>query len=238
MTTAIDGQTFKLVHDDDGGQHIHDKTFTNCVFDNCTFAIPRDLHSRSTASHLKFIDCVAASSSVGPGLIDEVIIDGLEVRPILLLWSPFLRHVTLRGRIGPLNINSIPTFVNLTAALTASFAEARAAHYQTVDWALDIREGRFEGFSLSGVPASLVRRDPVTQVVVTRMKASSDGWKTVVPSWNSHWASVIDSFLNDKYLADDAELILVAYWDASKKRFQRVVDGLRNLQDIGVAELD
>jgi hypothetical protein len=41
-------------------------------------------------------------------------------------------------------------------------------YYESVDWALDIRHGEFEGLEIRGVPSSLIRMDPETQCVIPR----------------------------------------------------------------------
>ena len=58
-----------------------------------------------------------------------------------------------------------------------TFDESNAEYYRNVEWALDISQAEFEELCLRGFPVHLIRRDPETQIVMTREKALKGGWK-------------------------------------------------------------
>jgi hypothetical protein len=112
-----------------------------------------------------------------------------------------------------------------------AFDEANAAYYAGVDWALDVSEAEFEEVDIRRVPARLIRRDPKTQVVVTRERAMEGRWRELDLS-KTDWAGWIDMFLKD----GDSDLVLVA--PKRDRKYRDLVDGLKALRDAGVAEPD
>jgi hypothetical protein len=110
-----------------------------------------------------------------------------------------------------------------------AFADANAAYYRTVDWALDISEAEFIGADLDGVPARLIRRDPASQVVITREKTLEGRWRQLDLS-ATHWATRIACFLR----AGHPDLVLVA--PKRSRSYRRLLEGLQRLRDAGVAE--
>ena len=88
---------------------------------------------------------------------------------------------------------------------------------------------------MSGVPARLVRRDPESQVIVTREKAARKGWRRKLAPWNTWWPFVIELFLE----SGDSDEVLVAHRSGRReKTFPRLVAGLEDLRRVGVAEPD
>lgn len=107
--------------------------------------------------------------------------------------------------------------------------KANARYYAEVDWALDISEAEFTGVEMyrSGIPATLVRRDPETQVVVTRDSVTNGDWRAACDG-SSVWVA-IERFLSSGF--QDAVLI-------AEKRAKHLAEDLaafRRLRDIGVA---
>lgn len=225
---------YEQLFDRDSARVIAEAEFVECVFDNCAFSLTQHLLRRSTVRNVTFTDCVAINCRVGPAIIEDVTIDGFDTKDIFLAWSPFLQHVVLKGRIGTIKINSAPSFVETSQGVIDAFQVARDRYYESVDWALDISEAVFKDFSARGIPASLIRRDPYSQVVVTKAKASQRDWRARVPAWNTYWVDLIDMFLE----REDDDHVLVAPKGIPKKRYTKLVDGLRNLQELGVAEPD
>ena len=113
----------------------------------------------------------------------------------------------------------------------AAFDKANGEYYKTVDWALDITEGRFYECELQRVPARLIKRDSETQVIITREKALLGEWKKLDLS-KTHWATSIEFFLE----RGDPDVVLVAPKRHSK--YPDLLDGLKMLRDAGVAEPD
>jgi len=110
-----------------------------------------------------------------------------------------------------------------------AFDDANAAYYKTVDWAMDISEGEFEECEIQCIPAHLVKRDPETQVVVTRAKAARGEWRQLDLS-KTHWPISLNFLLN----RGDQDVVLVA--PKRGKKFRDLLAGLKLLRDAGVAE--
>ena len=230
----VSGEKFQQRFDRQGELIISDAEFVDCTFNNCAFSMTDQLPRRSIVRNTAFRNTVALNCNVGPAILEEVVIDGIETGDILLVWSPFLRHVVLRGNVGTLKVNSVPGIESDPRA-REEFRVARLDYYSSVDWAVDISEAAFKDCTLRGIPASKVRRDPRTQVVVRRETVSRQEWRSRVSPTASYWVDVIDIFLSR---AEDDDLVLIAPKLVAAKRLSQLVGGLRHLQEIGVAELD
>ncbi|QEG17355.1 hypothetical protein GmarT_32350 [Gimesia maris] len=137
----------------------------------------------------------------------------------------------MRGKIGQLKINIAAHHVDRSETTQLLFDFARAEFYSTNELAIDISEGIFQEFDMHGVPAKLVRRDPETQVVITRENAIRSNWRDKLSSWNDYWPFVIDLFLED----EEEDIILVAPKGKPKKQFTELLNGINELCEIGVA---
>lgn len=231
--TIHDGKTFRKLFDRDSGAVFEDMTFNKCVFDNCALSLTMSPELRSTVRNVRLKDCMSVNCGIGPAVFENVVVDGLDTNDLLILWGPLFKHVTLKGKIGEIKIN-MEADTDLRPIIQEPFALARAAFYKDVDWALDISEAYFEEFAMHGVPARLVRRDPTTQVVVTREKAMQREWRSKLAASNTFWPFVIDMFLED----GEPDIVLVAPKGKRKKDFVRLLDGLNDLRQAGVAEPD
>ena len=112
-----------------------------------------------------------------------------------------------------------------------AFDKANEEYYSTVDWALDIREAEAEEIDIRRIPARLIRRDPESQVVITRAKAMEGKWRQLNLE-KTHWAGSMELFLE----WGDWDWVLVA--GKRDRNYRRLVDGLKALRDAGVAEPD
>jgi len=118
---------------------------------------------------------------IGSAIIENVVIKNVRMHGTqLFLWAAVFRHVELRGTISGA-IKAFRYFDLFRAIekphLQEPFDEANTEFYESVDWALDISKARFSDLSILNVPARLIRRDPSTQVVLTREKAASVVWR-------------------------------------------------------------
>src|SRR5262249_23320306 len=151
------------------------------------------------------------NSDSGPAIFEDVLVDGLKANDTLILWGPLFKHVTLEGKIlGGLKINSWATSdpQRETSKTEREFAAARRDFYDGLEWALDLDSAQVGGeLDMRGVPARLVRRDPESQVIVTRERARKKGWRSKLSPSNEWWPFVIDMFLED----GDADVVLVAH---------------------------
>lgn len=222
---------FSNLHDPGG------ETYEGYEFDRCRFGWVTlsqgltDPGRRSTIRNIRVTDCTAVDASIGPAIIDDVLVDGLVTtsRP-LICWAPALRHVTLRGVIGRVRI-AAHYRGGADPRLQQAFTEANDAFYRNVDWAIDITGMKSDDFELHGVPARLVRRDPETQVVVTRERVMRGAWREL-DLRGTYWAVALESFLR----SGRSDEVLIAPKRA--KDFGILKAGLDLLRRAGVATPD
>jgi len=220
---------------DRGGSHVIEGVrFEDCIFVNSAISLTEKIDRRSTVRNAKIIRCKSNGCHVGPVVLEDVTIDGLLTNDLLIIWGATFHHVTLKGDIGKLKINRWVDGVDRTEATQGPFDADRQALYQRIDWALDISQARFKEFDVEGIPAKLIRRDPESQVVVTRERALQEGWREQLSPSNTLWPFVIDLFLSDG--VDD--VVLVAPLGAPKPKRDRLLQGLKELRDLGVANPD
>lgn len=231
---AYKNQTFRSLFDRGDKLTLENIQFQDCVFENCAISLTKDIKRRSLVKNVSLKNCASNGCGIGPAIFEDVDIDGLATNDLLIIWAATFQHVKLSGEIGKIKINPWAHFVDRTEATQKPFTEQREILYRSIDWALDISEARFREFDFAGIPARLIRRDPETQVVVTRKRALSDGWREKISPSNKEWLFVIKLFLSDG--VDDT--VLVAPLGAQKKRRDELIKGLRELRDLGVAEPD
>lgn len=150
-----------------GVYHFSGLHFYQCTFDACSFGFNhnRSLTRLDAAERIHMQDCVVNNCIVRCARIDDSTFVNIRGN-LTLVWAPFLRHVTLSGRIENVMVHGI---VSPSAKLELSCAaDRREAFYRDVDWALDISTAEFHDFSVrtGGIPSRLIRRDANTQFVV------------------------------------------------------------------------
>jgi hypothetical protein len=211
------------------GGTIANVEYRNCRL-NCSIG-SFNRHARPVIRNVKLVDCAMGGSFNG-AIIEEVLIDGLRTGKWLASYGSVFQHVTLRGKIGSIMTRSIfHALEDANSPINRFYAEANAAYYAGVDWALDIREAEFIEADLDGVPGHLVRRDPATQFLLTREKALQGAWRDVDLA-ETYWPTAIETFLNTGLPSE----ILVAPKRVSS--FSKLLDGLKKLRDAGVLEPD
>ena len=232
MTQVFENQLFRRLHDRNSRSVFSDIEFRKCRFDNCDISITDDPRLRSTVRHVRLIDCeYYETGGLSAAIIEEALVDGLRIHGLLQTWGMVFKHVTLRGRIGRMMLSNNIAPVITTQATQRAFAEANAAYYGNVDWALDISEAEFQELSFRGIPGRLVRRDRETQVVVTRQKAMRGEWRGLDLE-RTYWQVAIELMLE----RGDEDVVLVAPKRA--KEFNHLLRGIQLLRDAGVAEPD
>lgn len=234
---AFKNESFRDIFDRGDKLLLEDMRFEGCKFTNCALSLTTEIDRMTTVRNVALEDCSANGCHIGPMILSNVSIHNLKTNDLLIIWSPYLDRVILSGEIGKMKINATAhpsTFRNLKQK---PFDDYRKEFYASVDWALDISKARFKEFDLESVPASLVKRDPDSQVVVTRERAlqvAASGWeKRLDPSVNL-WPFVINQFLADGH----PDIVLVAPLGAAKAKRDPLLRGLRQLREIGLAESD
>ena len=234
MTRVFENQTFER-YIERGGSHVYsDFVFRRCVFRSCDISVTDDPALRSTVRNVQIIDCIRKRDPAGIGcpIVEDCLIKNLKIEELLQSWGAVFKHVIFKGRIGRIMLSNClcPTSTT-TDAMQRAFEEANAAYYANVDWALDISKGEFEELSLCGIPARLVRRDPETQVIVTREKAMGGKWRKLDLD-KTYWQVAIELMLE----RGDEDVVLVAPKRAND--FKYLLRGLQLLREAGVAEPD
>jgi hypothetical protein len=119
---------------------------------------------------------------------EDVTVDGLRLsRPHLLSGCVF-RHVTLRGKIGP--VMAIPP--NPMSPLRLEFTAGIVEKYKEVDWALDISEAVFSDADFFCVPGDLIRRFRDTASGGQFVSGYGSGGRSV-------WAGILRSPLRKRW---------------------------------------
>jgi hypothetical protein len=146
-----------------------------CQFDNVAIGSVHDGEDPVTVRHCTLVRCRVSASIFRFIVLDESLIDGASggFYPTATI---LLRHVTMRVAIDALDLRP-PRQLRLHDR--ASLEHLHREHYRTVDWALDISEARFRRCDISGIPGQLVRRDPATQILVTRERVFGSRWREV-----------------------------------------------------------
>jgi hypothetical protein len=156
-------------------------------------------------------------------LVEDSIVDGLS-GSLRMTSQVLLKHVVIRGPIDSIDIRH-PRQVMGPEPLIA----LHDAHYATVDWALDISDARFARCDISGVPGRLVRRDPKTQILVTRARALAAPWQEVA---EGEWKVGIERMLK----AEAESTVFVAC--SREDSFSETLAVFQRLREAGIAEPD
>jgi len=235
MKNIVDKQFYSLV---DRGDTllIENIVVERCEFGFCGLCKTIDLKRRTTVRNVHIKDCVVLNhTSVGPAILEDITVENIKTYGLFILWDPLFKHVTLRGNVGQIKINPVAGVdADLKPELQIPFNEAKAKYYQDLDWALDISEARFQVLDMCGVPSHLVRRDTESQVVVTRQKALSQGWREKLHPSNTYWTDILNVFIQD----EEPDIILAAPKALPRKKYEKLLDGLKDLREIGLAEPD
>lgn len=238
MTTTFENHTFQFFDDRLSKRVFADIDFINCRFNGCNFSainLPNidkvDMVAlRSTARKIRFINCEVGMQFVGPGIVEDVVVDGLKVRNHFQSRGTVFRHVIVRGGVDKLMLTP---YVDSTGGrfseIQQAFDEANATFYEGVDWAIDISNAIFKDCDIRSIPARLIRRDPYSQFVVKREKVINGLWREINLA-GTHWPTSIQFFLD----SGDSDCVLVAPKKA--RNYRLLLESLYRLRDAGIVE--
>jgi hypothetical protein len=224
----VRNQAFFGLRDRDSAGLIADLQIVDCAFSNCALSITSDPALRTTVRNVELIDVEVHACRIWSVVVEDVRIINLHTKTLLQTWGAVFNRTILRGRIGSFMCSSAIRAGMAEPEIQAAFDSANARYYEKVEWALDIAEAEFHDCTLRGIPASLIRRDPSTQVIVTRERALSGGWRTVDLA-NTHWATAIELFLE----RGEPDMVLVA--GKAHPQHGTLLAGLERLRDAGIA---
>ncbi len=225
-------KTFTQFRDKGSNRIFSDIEFHRCIFDHCRISMTENPKLRTTVRRINLYQCEVKTCFVDGAIIEDVTVNGLKSgRDIFTSWGAVYKHVVLQGKFDSIMLSPyiFPGINN--PRKQKPFFEANDAYYKQIDWALDISEGEFVECDIRRVPARLIRRDPETQVVVTREKALLGEWKKLNLS-KTYWTVSIEGMLED----GDPDVVLVA--PKRSLDFYNLFQGLKLLREAGVAEPD
>lgn len=159
-------------------------------------------------------------------VVEDCVIDG-HAGGFWATATMFLKHVILRGPIDALDLRS-PR--QLRDPQRPSLAQIHDHFYRSVDWALDISEARFKRCDVGGVPGHLVRRDPGTQVLITRERALAGPWREVTA--DHFWRIGIERLLES---GEESEVFVAC---PRGGRFEQELALIARLREAGIAASD
>lgn len=178
MSGEYNRQEIRSFHDRNTGRLFNDIVFNYCRFVSCTISTTTNPRKRSIIRNIRLIGCEVTGCTIYPAIIEDVLVSRLKTHTLLQTWGTVFKHVKLEGNIGRIMISPLIAVGMAKPREQAAFDKANEEYYKTVDWAFDISEGRFYECELQRVPAKLIKRDPETQVVITREKALLGEWKS------------------------------------------------------------
>jgi hypothetical protein len=231
---SYEGVTWSRLRDH-GGAVYEDLVLNRCTFVACSLGeAPWDPLRRTIVRRVRASKCkIDGGPNVGPVIFEDVIVSDLRWSGAFAGWfmGTLFKHVVFSGKWGSLVLdNDVSGPMSWSPDRQAPFDEHAREFYSTVDWALDISAARFRDFDWRlNIPSRLVRRDPVTQVVVKRERALEGAWRKI--PLHGTIAIALDNFVN--YSAY-SEKILVACRAASA--FKQELESIQALRDAGIVE--
>ncbi len=230
MVHVIEDKTIQSFYDRDSGAVYSDLEFRRCCFESCRISMTEDPERRTVVRNVRLLASSQRGSAVDAAVLEDVVVDGLATHGQLFqTWGAVFKHVVLRGRIDRIMCNwSLGTIEFDKPAVQQAFNEANMAFYHDVDWALDISEGEFMELDIRGVPAQLIRRDPESQIVVTRERALASSWRDL-PLKETLWKTCIADFLESE---TEEDVVLVA--PKRNRKYLSLLEDLNRLRDAGV----
>lgn len=230
--TELRNQHFNSLFDRGGALSISSIACHECEFSNCALSLTKEISRRSVVSDVLLKNCTVGASDIGPAVLRRVHVDGLITDSLFIVWGAVFDQVVFSGKVGKIKINRHVHHVDRTESVQGPFDEFRRSFYKTVDWAIDISQARFRSLNITGIPARLIRRDPASQMVVTRERAMQPDWRSRLSPNNDHWPFVIEMFL----ATGEADEVLVAPLTGPKKQTEKLLRELHELRDLGVVE--
>lgn len=223
-------QTFEGFYDGNSARLFCDLEFEQCNFHSSAISITLEPRLRSTVRNVRLTKCELRGCALECAIVQDVLVDGLKTNGLFQTWAAVFQHVTLKGKIGDVMISPMVAPGRATAEQQRAFDAANEEFYSSVDWALDISEAEFVDCDLrGGIPAKLIRRDPETQVVVTRARVLNGEWRKLDLS-ETYFEVSLENLLRDGH----QEKVLVA--PKRNKNFKALLHGIQLLREAGVAE--
>lgn len=165
MRQQFTGETFEHLRGVDTGRTYSEIDLVRVKFVGCVFGQQDDPEFGFVVRDVTATKCRADNCSVEGVRFEDVTVDGLATKHQGLGGCLF-KHVTLKGKIGP--ILTTPVNRGVPEETRSAMNAAMVAYYKDVDWALDISAAELGDADFYMVPGDLVRRDPETQFLLRR----------------------------------------------------------------------
>ena len=236
MLQRFEKQEFHNRCDPDAILAFSDIEFVKCKFLGGGFGYryTPDFSRRTSAKDIRIINCESRKFGIGAALLEDVYIENFRC-DLVTVWGALFKHVTIKGRCDSLMIHGITGQgdIEVGGKGVLPYRALCDEFYETVDWALDIREAEFEDFWIRtrGVPTHLVRRDPETQAVIRRDKAINGKWREL-------GLSILTQIMFKEFIADALPSFILVAPKRHKQDFKDVLADIRRLRDAGIAEPD
>ena len=228
---VFEKQTIGRTRDRDSGAVFSDYRYERCEFDSCELSLASRPELRSTIRNCHLHRCIARQNcSINTAIVEDCVVDGLETRGPVVVHGAVFKHVVLKGKVGRLILTN-PLGEGPGFREPSPFLTANAEYYRDVDWALDLTQCEAKNLELSGIPGRLIRRDPTTQVLVTRERVLAVNWREL-PLTGTAYPIAIEYLLES---GGDSRVLIAPHRDRS---FQACIQAQKVLRDAGVAEPD
>ena len=221
------------------GRVIEDLAFVECVFHSCYLGV-REMGHRPVLRRLTLERCQLlghGGCTLKGAIVEDVLVKGLKTDGMVQTWATVFKHVMFKGKIGRLMFSELFTPCDPpTSKFQQAIAKANAEYYATVDWALDIREAEFDDFDCRGVPSRLVRRNPETQMMLTRQRVLEH--RDSMGAGGEYWERLVKLFLQraDGYGGPMEDAICIVPRQGVDRK--ALIAGIEVLRKAGVAEPD
>ncbi|MFD7900122.1 hypothetical protein [Streptomyces sp. NPDC059743] len=187
MAVHIEGQTVRGAKVIGSDRRYEGVRLVKCTLSACSLAQFDDPEFSLVVRDSSMQGCRVDRCSVQGVFFDGVTIDGLAAKQLHRLYGCVFRRVVLRGKIGPIMAMGPHTGLAGREHYIAGMIEK----YRDIEWALDISEAVFSDADFYYVPGHLIRRDPETQVLLSREKVKNVP-REDFPLYAGIWASRFD----------------------------------------------
>ena len=238
LVTEFQGRTFTTLGEW-SGRKIVGRAFDGCVFHSCYLGM-QGLAERPILRNIRLQGCQLlgrGGCTLKGAIVEDVLVEDLKTDGLVQTWATVFKHVTLKGKIGELMFSSLFHPGEPTSKFQRAIEKANADYYATVDWALDIREAELEDIDCRGLPARLVRRNPETQMMLTRDRVLAN--QDAINAGGQYWAGLIKFFLGQDANYPYADAICVVPRKPPRGTDRNALtNGIEALRKAGVAEPD
>jgi hypothetical protein len=195
-----------------------------CEFQHVSLGATKTNEPPVIVRHCRLERCRIRQAYLDFVQIEDCVVDGMSGGMVRLTEGPLLKHVVVKGSVESTYLR-YPRLGYNPAVL-----ERRRVFYGGVDWALDISQAKLRRCEIGGVPGPLVRRDPATQILVTRERV-------LVGPWEEAAADTAEYFSIRRLLEPGLDSIVLVACPRGDN-FEKTLTTFARLRKAGIAEPD